>query len=104
MNHFHQYFLKINKSKLIRVSEKYHHWAEARYLFIHYDEYDQAISTMIEHSPTAWKDDIFQQAILKVANHDWLYKAIRFYLNEHPQQLNDLLKNIASKVDLTKTV
>lgn len=60
--------------------------------------------TMIEHSPTAWKDDIFNQAILKVANHDWFYKSITFYLSEHPQQLNDLLKNIASKIDLTKTV
>ena len=40
--------------------------------------------TMIEHSPTAWKDDIFNQAILKVANHDWFYKSITFYLNEHP--------------------
>jgi len=84
MNHFHQYFQNLNKSKLMRVCERYHLWAESRYLYVHYDEYDMAISTMIEHSPTAWKDDIFNLAILKVANHDWYYKAIDFYLKEHP--------------------
>lgn len=70
----------MNKSKLMRVCERYHLWSEAVYLYIRYDEFDMAISAMIEHSPTAWKDDVFNQAILKVANHDWYYKAMRFYL------------------------
>ena len=59
---------------------------------------------MIEHSPTAWSNDIFNQAILSVANHDWYYKSIIFYLKEHPEHLNDLLKGIANKIDLTKCV
>jgi len=59
---------------------------------------------MIEHSPSAWKDDIFNQAIIKVSNHDWYYKSIDFYLREHPEHLNDLLKCVANKVDLNKCV
>jgi len=43
-----------------------------------------AISCMIEHSPSAWKDDLFSTAILNVANHDWYYKSMTFYLEEHP--------------------
>jgi len=74
----------MNKSKLMRVCERYHLWPEAVYLYMNYDDYDMAISCMIEHSPTAWKDDLFSTAILNVANHDWYYKSMTFYLEEHP--------------------
>jgi len=41
---------------------------------------------------------------VKVANHDLWYRAIIFYLEEEPMLLNDLLKLIATKIDLTKAV
>ena len=69
-----------------------------------YDQWDQAIITMIEHSPTAWRHDVFSQNIVKVTNHDLLYRSMIFYLEEEPMLLNDLLKLIATKIDLTKCV
>lgn len=54
MEHCVQYFAKLNVSKLLRVCERYLLWPEAVYLYSHYDEYDNAIMVMIEHSPTAW--------------------------------------------------
>lgn len=59
---------------------------------------------MMEHSPTAFRHDLFSQNIVKVANHDLWYRSIIFYLEEEPMLLNDLLKLLAAKIDLTKVV
>ena len=59
---------------------------------------------MIEHSPSAWKHEVFSQSIIKVSNHDLFYRAIIFYLEEEPMLLNDMLKLLATKIDLTKAV
>jgi len=59
---------------------------------------------MIDHSPTAWRHDVFCQNIVNVANHDLYYKAILFYMEEEPMLLTDILKLLSNKVDLTQTV
>lgn len=59
---------------------------------------------MIDHSPTAWRHDVFCQNIVNVANHDLYYKAILFYMEEEPMLLQDILKLLSNKVDLTQTV
>ena len=59
---------------------------------------------MIEHSPTAWRHDVFSQNIVKVANHDLYYRSMIFYLEEQPMMINDLLKLLAMKIDLGKCV
>lgn len=79
-------------------------WPEAVLLHTQYSQFDQAIITMIEHSPTAWKHDTFSHNIVKVSNHDLYYKAMIFYLEEEPMLLNDLLRLLAAKIDLTKCV
>jgi len=104
MDFVRAYNSKVMIPRLIRECERYQMWAEAVYLHGIYDQQDQAIITMIEHSPTAWKHDTFCQNIVNVANHDLLYKAILFYLEEEPMLLCDLLKLISQKLDLTRTV
>lgn len=59
---------------------------------------------MIEHSPSCWKHDLFSQSIVKVSNYDLYYRSMIFYLEEEPMLLNDLLKLLAMKIDLTKCV
>jgi clathrin heavy chain len=59
---------------------------------------------MIEHSPSAWRHEVFSQSIIKVSNHDLFYRAIIFYLEEEPMLLNELLNLIAAKIDLAKCV
>lgn len=104
MEHIKVYFQKLNVSKLLRACERYLLWPEAVHLYSHYDEFDNSVQIMIEHSPTAWNHELFVNLIQKVANHDFYYKAILFYLEETPMLLNDLLKGLTNKVDLTKTV
>lgn len=79
-------------------------WPEAVALHQAYDQQDQAIITMMEHSPSAWRHDVFSANIVKVANHDLWYRAIIFYLEEEPMLLTDLLRLLSSKLDLTKVV
>jgi clathrin heavy chain len=91
-------------TKLLRACQRFLLWNEAVYLHSNYEEYDNAVKIMIEHSPTAFKHDIFVTNIQKVSNHDLLYKAVTFYLEEEPARLNELLKCITLKVDLSKVV
>lgn len=97
-------FNNINVTKLMRVCERFQLWPELVYLQSHYDEYDNAIITIIEHSPYAWQHDPFCALLNKVSNTDLYYKAVHFYLEQQPLQLNDLLKSISGKLDLTKLI
>jgi clathrin heavy chain len=73
---------KLNIPRLIVACERCHMWPEAVALHQKYDQWDQAIITMIEHSPSAFKHDIYAQNIIKVTNHDLYYRSITFYLEE----------------------
>jgi clathrin heavy chain len=104
MDYIRSYFQKLNVSKLLRSCEKYLLWNEAVYLYSNYDEHDNAIKVMIEHSPTAFKHEAFSNIIQKVSNNDLLYRAIDFYLDEEPELLCELLRHVTAKVDLSKVV
>lgn len=104
MDHIRTYAQKINIPKLIRSCAKWHMWPEAVFLYTQYEEFDNAVLSMMEHSPSCWRHDVFVQNILKVANLDLYYRALIFYLEEQPMLLNDLLKLLAMKIDLPKCV
>lgn len=50
------------------------HWAEAVFLYTHYDQYDNAIEIMMDHSPSCWKNDLFKEIIVKVGNTEVFYR------------------------------
>jgi clathrin heavy chain len=104
MDHIRTYSGRLHIPKLIRACEQYQMWSEAVQLHLSYDQWDQAIITMIEHSPSAWRHDTFSQNIIKVTNHDLFYRSMIFYLEEEPMLLNDLLKLITAKIDLSRCV
>jgi hypothetical protein len=92
MEHLKLFSARINIPRLIRVCEEYHHWKELVFLYIQYDEYDNAALVMMSHSPVAWEHVQFKDVAVKVSNVEVYYKAITFYLEEHPELLTDLLK------------
>ena len=92
MEHLKLFSTRLNIPRLIRVCEDYHHWKELVFLYIQYDEYDNAALVMMNHSPLAWEHVLFKDVAVKVSNVEVYYKAISFYLEEHPDLLNDLLK------------
>ena len=92
MEHLKLFASRLNIPRLIRVCEDHHHWRELVYLYIQYDEYDNAALVQIAHSPIAWEHVLFKDVAVKVSNLEVYYRAVSFYLAEHPELLVDLLK------------
>ena len=96
MNIFHQ--------QVLRACEQAHLWAELVFLYDKYEEYDNAVVTMMKHPTVAWKEGLFKEVITKVANIELYYKALQFYLDYKPLLLNDLLLVLTPRMDHTRAV
>lgn len=104
MEHIKLFSTRLNIPKVIRACDEQQHWKELVYLYIQYDEFDNAASTVMNHSPEAWDHMQFKDIIVKVASVELYYKSVHFYLLEHPDVINDLLNVIALRVDHTRVV
>ncbi|KAM3375864.1 clathrin heavy chain 1 isoform X1 [Capsicum galapagoense] len=104
MEHIKLFSTRLNIPKLIRACDEQQHWKELTYLYIQYDEFDNAATTVMNHSPDAWDHMQLKDIVVKVANVELYYKAVHFYLQEHPDLINDLLNVLALKVDHTRVV
>ncbi|KAL5974984.1 hypothetical protein ACLOJK_031660 [Asimina triloba] len=104
MEHIKLFSTRLNIPKLIRACDEQQHWKELTYLYIQYDEFDNAAATIMNHSPDAWDHMQFKDVAVKVANVELYYKAVHFYLQEHPDLINDLLNVLALRVDHTRVV
>ncbi|KAG4966379.1 hypothetical protein JHK82_040561 [Glycine max] len=104
MEHIKLFSTRLNIPKLIRACDEQQHWMELTYLYIQYDEFDNAATTVMNHSPEAWDHMQFKDIIVKVASVELYYKAVHFYLQEHPDIINDLLNVLALRVDHTRVV
>ena len=90
--------------KVIRASEQAHLWSELVFLYVKYDEFDNAALAMMERASDAWEHNQFKEVIVKVANIEIYYKALTHYLQEQPMLLNDLLVVLAPRIDHTRVV
>ncbi|KAF6255267.1 clathrin heavy chain [Scenedesmus sp. NREL 46B-D3] len=104
MEHLKLFGKRLNIPRLIRVCEEQGHWKELVHLYIQYDEYDNAAHCMIAHSPVAWEHVTFKDVVIKVSNVDVYYKGIRFYLQEHPELLADVMKAMEVRLDHARVV
>ena len=94
---------RVNIPKVLRAADAAHMWAELVFLYDKYEEYDNAILSMIAHPIEAWKDNHFKDVITKVANMELYYKAIQFYLDYKPMLMNELLAVLTPRLDHTRT-
>ncbi|KAI6122688.1 hypothetical protein EDD16DRAFT_1570643 [Pisolithus croceorrhizus] len=104
MEHLKLFVSRINIPKVIKATEKAHLWPELVFLYMKYDEFDNAALAMIERSPDAWEHNQFKDVIVRVANVEIYYKALTFYLQEQPTLLNDLLSVMIPRVDHARVV
>ena len=88
----------------MRAAEQAHLWPELVFLYVHYDEFDNAALAMMERSADAWEHNQFKEVVVKVANVEIYYKALNFYLEQQPLLLNDLLSVLSARVDHTRVV
>jgi clathrin heavy chain len=104
MEHIKVFWSRMNTSKMLRACENGRHWTEAVFLHTATNDYDQAVRTMIDHSPSAFKNDTFLEAIVQVRNKELHYQAITFYLEEEPAGLGRLLQVLTSQLDHARVV
>ena len=74
MEHLKLYVSRINIPKVIRGCEQAHLWRELVFLYVHYDEFDNAALAMMEHSADAFEHSAFKDIIVKVSNLEIYYK------------------------------
>uniref|UniRef100_W5K8H2 Clathrin heavy chain n=1 Tax=Astyanax mexicanus TaxID=7994 RepID=W5K8H2_ASTMX len=102
--HLELFWSRVNIPKVLRAAEQAHLWAELVFLYDKYEEYDNAIITMMNHPTDAWKESQFKDIITKVANVELYYKAVQFYLEFKPLLLNDLLIVLSPRLDHSRAV
>ena len=95
---------RITIQKAIFFCQNNHQWPELKFLYIKDGEPDNAAFTVMEH-PNAWDHSEFLKDIIsKVNNHDICYKAIQFYIEQHPSLVNQLLSSVLDKIDHARVV
>ena len=104
MEHLKLFGARLNVPRLIRVCEEAHLWKELVFLYIAYDEPDNAARVMMAHAPVAWEHVLFKDVAVKVADAGVYYAAVSFYLEAHPDLLVDLLKVLEARVDHARVV
>lgn len=102
--HLELFWSRVNIPKVLRAAETAHLWAELVFLYDKYEEFDNAIITMMNHPTEAWREGHFKDMITKVANVELYYRAVQFYLDHKPMLLNDLLLVLAPRMDHTRAV
>ncbi|XP_052074388.1 clathrin heavy chain 1 isoform X1 [Mytilus californianus] len=102
--HLELFWSRVNIPKVLRAAEQAHLWSELVFLYDKYEEYDNAVITMMSHPTIAWKESQFKDIITKVANIELYYKAIQFYLDFKPLLLNELLLVLTPRLDHTRAV
>lgn len=102
--HLELFWSRVNIPKVLRAAEQAHLWPELVFLYDKYEEYDNAVITMMNHPTEAWRESQFKDVITKVANIELYYKAIQFYLDFKPLLLNDLLMVLTPRLDHTRAV
>ncbi|XP_030741318.2 clathrin heavy chain 2 [Echinops telfairi] len=98
------FWSRVNIPKVLRATEQAHLWAELVFLYDKYEEYDNAVLTMMNHPTVAWKESQFQDTIAKVGNVELCYKALQFYLDYKPLLINNLLLALSPRLDHARTI
>merc|ERR1711971_1293855 len=104
MEHINLFWSRLNIPTLLQACKDNLHWKETVFLYTHYDQFDNAADTMIQHSPNCWDHEQFKGIIVRVSNTEVFYRAINFYLREHPLHLSELLIELSPKLDHKRVV
>ncbi|OHT11249.1 Clathrin heavy chain 1 [Tritrichomonas foetus] len=104
MEHLKAYYQRIALFKVIKQLNAMHLWNELTYAYDKYNEFDNAVLTMMDHPAVCWRHQYFKDTIAQVSNADIIYRSLNFYLQYDPLELNDLLSTVGSKVDASRVV
>lgn len=103
MEHIKIFWSRMHVPKLLKACERALLWDEAVYLYKEDGQHDAAVRTMIEH-PVAFQHDLFLDCVQKARNPEVQYRAILFYLEQQPRQLERLLQVLTPTLDHARVV
>jgi clathrin heavy chain len=104
MEHLKLFWGRMNLPKMIRSCEEANLWPELVFCYYHYDEFDNAALAIIERPENSWEHQQFKEVVVKVANIEIYYRAIKFYVEQHPSLLTDLLQTLTARIDVNRVV
>ncbi|KPM46063.1 putative clathrin heavy chain [Neonectria ditissima] len=104
MEHIKIFWSRMNMPKMIRACEEANLWPELVFCYFHYDEFDNAALAVIERPENSWDHQQFKDIVVKVANLEIYYRAIKFYVEQHPSLLTDLLATLTARIDVNRVV
>ncbi|PHH63349.1 hypothetical protein CDD81_6046 [Ophiocordyceps australis] len=104
LEHIKLFWTRINMPKMIRACEEANLWPELVFCYCHYDEFDNAALAVIERPENTWEHQQFKEIVVKVANLEIYYRAIKFYVEQHPSLLTDLLTALTPRIDVNRVV
>ena len=104
MEHLKLFWSRLNMPKMIRACEEANLWPELVFCYYHYDEFDNAALTVMERPENSWEHQQFKEVVVKVANLEIYYRAITFYMQQHPSLLTDLLQALTPRIDVNRVV
>ncbi|CAM9468946.1 unnamed protein product [Discosporangium mesarthrocarpum] len=99
MDHIKIYWSRCNVTKVLRACDRALLWNEAVFLYKEDGQFDSAVKTMIDHC-VSFKHDLFLDCVQK----EVYYKAIAFYLEQHPLSLVRLLTVLTPNLDHSRVV
>jgi clathrin heavy chain len=102
--HINLFWSRLNIPTLLQACKDNLHWKETVTLYSHYGQYDNAVDTMIAHGPSCFEHELFKNTIIRVGNTEVYYRALNFYLAEHPEELSALLIELSAKLDHKRVV
>ncbi|RSM14336.1 hypothetical protein CEP52_001366 [Fusarium oligoseptatum] len=104
MEHIKIFWSRMNMPKMIKACEEANLWPELVFCYYHYDEFDNAALAVIERPENSWDHQQFKEIVVKVANLEIYYRAIKFYVEQHPSLLTDLLATLTPRIDVNRVV
>eukprot|EP01052_Picozoa_sp_SAG31_P009399 SAG31_NODE_492_length_14913_cov_4.109086_5_plen_1645_part_00 len=104
MEHCKVFWARMNIGKLIRICEVGEHWAVQCFLYEKFDEFDNAVMCMINHVAEVFDHQQCIELLSKGGNIEIVHKAIDFYLEYSPMELNDMLVYLTSRLDHIRVV
>lgn len=104
MEHLKTYRRQLNIPTLITTCKQNHQWPEVVFLYTAYEQWENAAATMMEQSGVCWDYDRFKEIMAHVGNTETCYAALEHFMREQPLRLNELLSDLAGKLDHSRVV
>lgn len=103
MEHLRHHHQTLNPGRVSIACEQNYLWRELAYLLQQDKSFDRCAAIMMDH-PEAFDAQQFPLIVAKSTSTENITRAIRFYIDEHPASVNELLSAVSGRVDNRRVI